>query len=145
MKKTIIAYGLAIALILILIQVSQYQLFAKFISFELFIGFMALIFTVIGVWFGMRMTRPKAALDTTPPVQELAFGDQLVSFGLSKRETEILEQINLGKSNQEIADELFISLSTVKSHVSNLYSKLDVKNRVQAIKKAKDIANTAST
>jgi len=47
MKRTIILYGLAIAVILLLIQVSQYQLFSKYISFELFVGFLAMIFTVI--------------------------------------------------------------------------------------------------
>jgi len=91
------------------------------------------------------MTSPKAKLPDLASTMDLALGDQLTSYGLSKRETEILGQINLGKSNQEIADELFISLSTVKSHVSNLYSKLDVKNRVQAIQKARSLANPAST
>lgn len=143
MKRTILIYGFVIALILLVIQVFQYQLFAKYISFEVFIGLLALVFTVIGVWFGIRLTSPKTTSEIV--AAEFAFGDQLVLYGLSKRESEILEQINLGKSNQEIADELYISLSTVKSHVSNLYSKLDVKNRVQAIQKAKSLANTAST
>ncbi len=145
MKKTIVLYGLAIALILLVIQVFQYQLFVKYISFEVFIGILAMIFTVIGVWFGIRWTSPKKTTLAKSSPKVLVFGDQLGSYGLSKRETEILEQINLGKTNQEIADELFISLSTVKSHVSNLFSKLDVKNRVQAIQKAKELTNTAST
>jgi len=91
------------------------------------------------------MTSPKMQVQAVNTSAELDSNKQLISYGLSKREAEILAQINLGKSNQEIADELFISLSTVKSHVSNIYSKLDVKNRVQAIQKAKEIANTAST
>jgi len=145
MKKTIIFYGLSIAFILLAVQVSQYQLFAKYISFEVFIGLLALGFTIIGVWFGIRLTSPKIASPTTNLQGEFAFGDELISYGLSKRETEILEQIDLGKSNQEIADDLFISISTVKTHISNLFSKLDVKNRVQAIQKAKEIVNTTST
>jgi NarL family two-component system response regulator LiaR len=43
-----------------------------------------------------------------------------------------------GLSNQEISEKVFLSIYTVKSHVSNLYSKLEVKSRTQAIKKAKD-------
>lgn len=51
---------------------------------------------------------------------------------LTKRETEVLKLIAQGKSNQEIADELFITLKTVKTHVSNILSKLQVDDRTQA-------------
>jgi NarL family two-component system response regulator LiaR len=51
---------------------------------------------------------------------------------LTKRETEVLKLIAQGKSNQEIADELFITLKTVKTHVSNILSKLQVEDRTQA-------------
>lgn len=51
---------------------------------------------------------------------------------LTNREKEILLLISEGKSNQEIADELFITLKTVKTHVSNILSKLDVDDRTQA-------------
>lgn len=54
-------------------------------------------------------------------------------FNLTKREKEILSLINKGYSNQEIADSLIISLSTVKKHVYNLFSKTDVTNRSQLI------------
>lgn len=143
MKKTILIYGLGAAFLLLLIQFSKYQLFVKYISFEVFVGLLAICFTVVGVFFGLKLTKPKVE-------ERVLTGDdiddgELSSFGLSNRELEILNQINLGKSNQEIADQLFISLSTVKSHVSKLYSKLDVKNRVQAIQKAKALSNKAST
>ncbi|MDN3710477.1 LuxR C-terminal-related transcriptional regulator [Myroides ceti] len=55
-------------------------------------------------------------------------------FNLTERELQVLEGINNGLSNQEIAAQLFLSLSTVKFHIGNLYSKLDIKNRTQAIK-----------
>ena len=61
-------------------------------------------------------------------------------LGISKREYEVLEQIALGKSNKEIADTLFISESTVKTHVSNLLVKLDAKRRTQAVSKAKELS-----
>lgn len=57
---------------------------------------------------------------------------------LTKRETEILEQIATGKSRKRIADELFIDLETVKSHIKNIYHKLDVHSKADAIKAAKD-------
>lgn len=57
---------------------------------------------------------------------------------LTRRETEILEQIATGKSRKRIADELFIDLETVKSHIKNIYYKLDVHSKADAIKAAKD-------
>ncbi|WP_316838883.1 LuxR C-terminal-related transcriptional regulator [Pedobacter gandavensis] len=57
-----------------------------------------------------------------------------VDFQLTERETEVLEGIWEGLTNQELADKLFISLNTIKYHISNLYVKLDVKNRTQAVR-----------
>jgi LuxR family maltose regulon positive regulatory protein len=58
---------------------------------------------------------------------------------LSERERQVLSLIIEGLSNQEIADKLVISIRTVKKHIENLYSKLDVKSRTQAIAKAKEL------
>ncbi len=60
------------------------------------------------------------------------------STPLTRRETEILEQIATGKSRKRIAEELFIDLETVKSHIKNIYHKLDVHSKADAIKAAKD-------
>lgn len=57
---------------------------------------------------------------------------------LTKRETEILEQIATGKSRKRIAEELYIDLETVKSHIKNIYHKLNVHSKADAIKTAKD-------
>jgi len=57
---------------------------------------------------------------------------------LTRRETEILEQISTGKSRKRIAEELFIDLETVKSHIKNIYQKLDVHSKADAIKTARD-------
>jgi len=56
---------------------------------------------------------------------------------LSKRELEILGLLAQGHSNQEIAAKLFVSISTVKTHIQNLFEKLEVKRRIQAVEKAK--------
>lgn len=60
------------------------------------------------------------------------------SSPLTRRETEILEQISTGKSRKRIAQELFIDLETVKSHIKNIYQKLNVHSKADAIKAAKD-------
>ena len=64
--------------------------------------------------------------------------ENIKTFELSTRETEVLEHIARGFSNSEIASEMFVSTNTVKTHIKNIYSKLDVKNRIQAMKKVND-------
>ncbi len=59
------------------------------------------------------------------------------TYDISKREREIINQLLTGKSNKEIAAELYISYNTVKTHVKNIYRKLDVANRIQLIHKIK--------
>jgi DNA-binding CsgD family transcriptional regulator len=58
------------------------------------------------------------------------------NYGLTQREAEILEHISKGLKNNEIAHKLFVSENTVKFHIKNIYIKLDVKNRIQALQKA---------
>lgn len=58
---------------------------------------------------------------------------------LSERELEILQMIGAGKSNRQIADELYLAVGTVKAHASNIYGKLGVKNRAQAVLQARQL------
>jgi len=71
----------------------------------------------------------------TATFSDLKILKKLDEFELSKREKEVLEHISQGLSNTEIAEKMFVSNNTIKTHISNIYAKLDVKNRVQAIKK----------
>ncbi len=65
--------------------------------------------------------------------------DNLDSYGLSSRELEVLNYITQGMKNQEIADTMYISLATIKTHTKNIYLKLDVRNRMEAARKAQAI------
>ena len=58
---------------------------------------------------------------------------------LSERELEVLHLLEQGDSNQEIAEDLMLALSTVKSHVRNILSKLGASNRTQAVKRARTL------
>jgi LuxR family maltose regulon positive regulatory protein len=58
---------------------------------------------------------------------------------VSERELEVLHLIAAGLSNREIADKLFISINTVKTHTKNINSKLDVNSRIKAVAKAKEL------
>ncbi|KAA3637007.1 MAG: winged helix-turn-helix transcriptional regulator, partial [Bacteroidetes bacterium] len=108
-------------------------------SIEVDVGIVAVIFTGLGVWISSALRKPqrKNPEDTDEPFQP---NQKIITeLGLTEREMEILELIAEGHSNQEIAGKLFISLSTVKTHCSNIFSKLDVKRRTQAIQKAKEL------
>ncbi|HMC96913.1 MAG TPA: LuxR C-terminal-related transcriptional regulator, partial [Flavobacteriales bacterium] len=105
------------------------------LSVEVYIGVVAVLFTALGIWAGSKLLAGKkevAAVGPHAPNEEA-----LRSLGISARELDVLQLMAQGCSNQEIADNLFISLPTVKSHSSSLFVKLDVSRRTQAVHKAK--------
>lgn len=106
-------------------------------SLELYLVVVGALFLLMGLWLGGRMKfRPRVL---TPEGQVFEVNrKQIQSIGISKRELEVLTLVAQGLSNQEIAEELFISISTVKTHTSNIYSKLGAKNRAGAIVEARN-------
>jgi ATP/maltotriose-dependent transcriptional regulator MalT len=86
----------------------------------------------------LRLTRPKVVkVEIGGPFER--DDDAVRRLGISKREFEVLELVAAGLSNQEIADRLFVSTSTVKTHVSNVLAKLDASRRTEAIANAKQL------
>jgi DNA-binding CsgD family transcriptional regulator len=84
-------------------------------------------FTALGIWIGHRLTRRS-------PVDSFEVNTKALTYlGISERETAVLSLLTTGRSNQEIADQLFVSPNTVKTHLNNLYRKLDVTRRGQAV------------
>jgi two-component system, NarL family, response regulator LiaR len=138
MRKTIL-YGLILAALIFLLKVIEYKFVVRELAIEFYIGIIAVMFTVVGVWAGFKLTSPKRIIVTVPETSFILNDENLKSSGISKREHEVLELMAQGLSNQEIADRLFVSLNTVKTHTSSLFVKLDVKRRTQAIQKAKEL------
>jgi DNA-binding CsgD family transcriptional regulator len=138
MRKTIILYGLAMAILLAVLKLVEYKYFVRDIPLEFYIGVVAVMFTGLGIWAGLRLTRPKLVEVgvSGPFVRDEA---ALKKLGISKREYEVLELIAAGLSNQDIADQLFVSTSTVKTHVSNVLAKLEASRRTEAIARAKQL------
>jgi len=140
MKRTIILYASALAVLIVLLKQLEYRYFIKDFSFEFYAGVIALLFTVLGVWVGLKLTKRKTVI-INKLVEDFKVNENTMrELGISGREYEVLKLIAQGYSNQEIADKLFISLNTVKTHSSNLFVKLDVKRRTQAIQRAKEMA-----
>jgi len=136
MKRTIVLYGISLAALIFLLKLLEYRFLIRDLTLEFYLGIVAIVFTAFGVWAGLRLTGRKTVI-----VAPSAFGfdaSQMEKLGISKREFEVLELMAQGLSNQEIADKLFVSLNTIKTHTSNLFVKLEAKRRTQAIQKAKE-------
>lgn len=144
--KKLLLYGAILALLTIILQLAEYRFLVIDHTVELYVGIVALIFVVLGVVMGKKLTTPKEVVveklvpvSSNPSLPFLVNEMVLDKLGISKREHEILLLIAEGMSNQEIADKSFVSINTVKTHVSNILVKLDVKRRVQAIQKAREL------
>src|SRR5689334_4692532 len=124
------------AALLGLLKLVEYKYFVRDIPLEFYIGVVAVMFTGLGIWSGLRLTRPKIVEVGGPFERDDAAVKRL---GISRREFEVLELIAAGHSNQDIADRLFVSTSTVKTHVSNVLAKLDASRRTEAIARAKEL------
>lgn len=136
MRKTILIYGMALAALIAILKFVEYRFFMQDLSLEFYLGIVAMLFTGLGIWVGLRLTRKKIII-ATPDFQRNE--PELHRLGISKREYEVLELIAQGLSNQEIAGKLFVSPNTVKTHSSNLFMKLGVRRRTEAIRRAQEL------
>lgn len=138
MKRTIFIYGLALAVLVFLMKYLEYRFMVRELSIEFYIGLIAVAFTILGVWAGLKLTTKKIVTVQVGP-QFVLNETELQRFGISKREHEVLELMAQGLTNQQIADKLFVSVNTIKTHTSNLFLKLEVSRRTQAISKGKQL------
>lgn len=136
MKRTILFYGLTLASLVFLLKFLEYRFIIRDLSLEFYFGIVAILFTAIGIWAGLRLTRKKIVIATS---EFILNESELLRLGISKREHEVLGLMAQGFSNQQIADKLFVSLNTIKTHSSNLFLKLEVSRRTQAVQKAKEL------
>lgn len=146
--KQVFLYAASLVAILILLQVLQYKFVLVSHSFEFYIFSIAIIFTGLGIWLALKLVKPKKEIQTIiveknmyvkdlSEEEKVAMEAERQKLGLSTRELEVLQLMAEGLSNQEIAERLFLSLATIKTHSSNLFLKLDVKRRTQAVEKAR--------
>lgn len=124
------------AVLVFILKWLEYRYFLRDLSTEFYITVVALLFTGLGVWTGLKLTRKKVVIASPDFVLN---ENELQRLGISKREHEVLQLMAHGLSNQEIADKLFVSRNTIKTHTSNLFLKLEASRRTEAVKKAKEL------
>lgn len=138
MIRTIILYGLTLAILVFALNFLEYKFLIRDLSVEFYIGVIALAFTALGIWVGLKLTAKKVITVQVGP--EFVLNEsELTRLGISKREHEVLEWMAQGLTNQQIADKLFVSLNTIKTHTSNLFLKLEVSRRTQAVQRGKEL------
>lgn len=133
MKKTIFIFGLLILAILLLFHFSKYAVISGDLNVEVVVAVIAVVFFFVGIYINKKSLHKPVQLTSEIDHQKIK------ELEISTREYEVLQKIAEGLSNKEIADSLFLSESTIKTHVSSLLVKLDAQRRTQAIQKAKSL------
>jgi len=143
MKRHILIYGLVGGLLILLLKVVEYRFLVLEHSIEIYGGLVAMLFAGLGIWLGLKLTRhkEKIVIKEVPmagPERFTLNQSRLKELGITPRELEILELIARGLSNREIAEQLFVSENTVKTHSSRLFDKLSARRRTQAVQLGKE-------
>ena len=141
MKKTVLLYGILGGALIAVLKVVEYRYLVLEHSLEIYGGIVALLFSVLGIWLGLKLTRTRetVVVREVPVTGPFTRNEtQLQQLGITPRELEILEAMAGGFSNREIAERLFVSENTVKTHAARLFDKLSARRRTQAVQRAKE-------
>lgn len=141
MKKTVLLFGLLAGILIAVLRVVEYRFLVLQHSLEIYGGIVAIIFAALGIWLGIKLTRPRETVvirevPVTAPFQRNDARRE--ELGITARELEILEAMAAGLSNREIAQQLYVSENTVKTHAGRVFEKLAARRRTQAIQRAKE-------
>jgi len=144
MKRHVLLYGLIGGILIAALKWTEYRFLVIEHSVEIYGGLIAATFAVLGIWLGLKLTgrQQRVVIKEVPtPVAEPFLPDQRKreDLGITPRELEILELIARGMSNREIAEKLFVSENTVKTHSSRVFDKLGAKRRTQAVQLGKEL------
>ena len=126
--------GLGLAVCAFALEWLEYKFLVRSLSVEIYILILVSVFTVLGIWVGHKLSQRK----TVPDEFELN-EKALKSLGITQREQAVLAGLATGDSNKQIARDLGISPNTVKTHIANLYAKLKVNGRMQAVSAAREL------
>ena len=143
MKRHVLIYGLIGGILITVLKWTEYRFLVIEHSIEIYGGLIAATFAVLGIWLGLKLTgrQERIVVKEVPvPAGEPFLPDEKKreELSITRRELEILERIAQGMSNREIAEKLFVSENTVKTHSSRVFDKLGAKRRTQAVQFGKE-------
>jgi two-component system, NarL family, response regulator LiaR len=142
MRRQVLIYGVLGGVLIGVLKWTEYRFLVVEHSFEIYGGLVAAIFAGVGIWLGLRLTgRPERVVVREVPVEVRPFvldDAKREVLGITRRELEVLELMAQGMSNREIAEKLFVSENTVKTHSSRVFDKLGAKRRTQAVQMGKE-------
>jgi len=140
----VLIYGLIGGILITVLKWTEYRFLVIEHSIEIYGGLIAATFAVLGIWLGVKLTgrRQRVVVKEVPVLA----GERFVpnerkqeDLGITCRELEVLELIAQGMSNREIAEKLYVSENTVKTHSSRVFDKLGAKRRTQAVQLGKEL------
>ena len=143
MKRHVQIYGLIGGILIAVLKWTEYRFLVIEHSIEIYGGLIAATFAVLGIWLGLKLTGRQQKVvvrEVSVPAGEPFIADERKreELCITRRELEILELIAQGMSNREIAEKLFVSENTVKTHSSRVFDKLGAKRRTQAVQLGKE-------
>jgi ATP/maltotriose-dependent transcriptional regulator MalT len=144
MWKLVLLYGVVGGALIAVLKSIEYRWLVVEHSIEIYGGLVAALFAAVGIWLGRKLTREKKTVVVREvlvpaPAQFIRDQGKLESLGITPRELEILELIAQGLSNKEIAERVFVSENTVKTHSSRVFDKLGARRRTQAVQLGKEL------
>jgi two-component system, NarL family, response regulator LiaR len=159
MKRHVLIFGLVGGLLIATLQYTEYRFVIIEHSVELYGALVAVLFAAFGIWLGLRITRRREAtpaalqeagrptivvkgVPVAAPAPAASFAPNRArqqTLGITARELEILALVARGLSNREIANQLFVSENTVKTHCARAFSKLGAARRTQAVQRGKEL------
>ena len=142
MRRHVLLYGLLGGVLIAGLRLIEYRWLVMEHSIEIYGGLIAAVFATLGIWLGLKLTRHTETVvvrEVPAPVNFVRDQRKLESLGITPRELEILELIAAGLSNREIAERVYVSENTVKTHSSRVFDKLGARRRTQAVQLGKEL------
>jgi DNA-binding CsgD family transcriptional regulator len=142
-KKAVLLYGVCGGLLIVALRLVEYRFLVIEHSVEIYGALVAALFAGLGIWLGLGLTKRTEVVvvkEVPVPAQPFAVnGDKVKELSITPRELEILQLIANGMSTREMAESLFVSENTVKTHASRLFDKLSVNRRTKAVQVGKSL------
>ncbi|MDP3719310.1 MAG: response regulator transcription factor [Acidobacteriota bacterium] len=144
MRKHVLLYGLLGGVLIAGLKLVEYRWLVVEYRVEIYGGIVAAIFASVGIWLGLKLTKTRETVVVREvmvpaPVDFVRDQGKLTALGITPRELEVLELIAHGLSNKEIAERVFVSENTVKTHLSRVFDKLGARRRTQAVQLGKQL------